>query len=68
MSELRSLLDQLAVLDLSEADPAELSDAEILDGLPIVYGGITKLTALLTRFGTVGERRQVHRADGIATM
>ena len=68
MSELRSLLDQLAALDLSEADPAELSDAELLDGMPLVQGGITKLTALLTRFVAAGERRQAHQADGMVTM
>jgi hypothetical protein len=68
VSELRSLLDQLAALDLSEADPAELAEAELLDGMPLVHGGITKLTALLTRIVAVGDRRQVHQADGMATM
>ena len=68
MSELRSLLDQLAALDLSEADPGELSETELLDGMPLVHGGITKLTALLTRFVAVGDRRQAHRADGMVTM
>ena len=34
----------------------------------IVHGAIIKLTALLTRFVAVGEGRQVHRADGMATM
>ncbi len=68
MSELRSLLDQLAVLDLSRADPGSLSEAELLDGLPLVHGGIIKLTALLTRFVAVSEGRQAYRADGMATM
>jgi hypothetical protein len=62
------LLDQLAVLDLSQADPGALSEGELLDGMPLVHGGIIKLTALLTRFVTVSERRQAHRADGMATM
>src|SRR5688572_10275972 len=68
VSELRSLLDQLAALDLSEADPAELSESELLNGMPLVHGGITKLTALLPRLVAVGERRQVHRTDGMVTM
>jgi hypothetical protein len=68
VSELRSLLDQFAALDLSEADPAELSEAELLDGMPLVHGAITKFTALLTRFVSAGERRQVHQTDGMVTM
>ena len=68
MSELRSLLDQLAALDPSQADPGSLSEAELLDGMPLVHRGSIQLTALLTRFVTVSERRQVHKADGMGTM
>ena len=68
MSEFRSLLDQLAVLEPSQADPGMLSEAELLDAMPLVHGAIIKLTALLTRVVAVSDRRQAHRADGMASM
>jgi hypothetical protein len=68
VSELRSLLDELAALDVSQATPGSFSEAELLDAMPIVHAGIIKLTALLTRFVAVSDGRQAHRADGMATM
>ena len=68
MSELRSVLDQLAALDLAELDPDELSDPELLDGMPRLYGVISRATALMTRFVAVSDRRQAQRADGMVTM
>jgi hypothetical protein len=41
VSELRSLLDQLATIDLSALDPDELADGELLDGMPVLQSGIT---------------------------
>jgi hypothetical protein len=68
VSELRSLLDQLAALDLSALDPAELADGELLDGLPVLRGGINQLSALMTRAVRVADRREAQRADGMGSM
>jgi hypothetical protein len=68
VSELRSLLDQLASLDLSTLDLEELSDGELLDGLPVLQGGINQLSALMTRSVAAAERREAQRADGMVSM
>lgn len=68
MSELRSLLDQLTTLDVTDADPGELSETELLDSLPVVHAAITRLTALQTGLVAAADVRQAHRADGMATM
>jgi hypothetical protein len=68
VSELRSLLDQLATMDLSTLDPDGLSDGELLDGLPVLQGGINQMSALLTRSVAAAEGREAQRADGMASM
>jgi hypothetical protein len=65
---LRSLLDQLATMDLSTLDPDGLSDGELLDGLPVLQGGINQMSALLTRSVAAAEGREAQRADGMASM
>jgi hypothetical protein len=67
MSELRSLLDQLASLDLVDLDPGELVDGEVLDGLPVLQGALNKLSALQTRFVAAADRRDAPRVDGMVT-
>jgi hypothetical protein len=64
----RSVLEQLAALDPAELDPADLADEALLDLIPAIHVGGTKLTALLTRAVAAADRRQVHRADGMVTM
>ena len=64
VSELRSLLDQLAALDLSTLDPAELTDPELLDGIPLLQTTLNQLGALQTRMATICDRRNAQRADG----
>jgi hypothetical protein len=68
VSELRSLLDQLATIDLSALDPDELADGELLDGMPVLQSGMNQLSALLTRFVAVTDRRQAQRADGMVSL
>jgi hypothetical protein len=68
VSELRSLLDQLATIDLSALDPDELADGELLDGMPVLQSGMNKLGALLTRFVAVTDGRQAQRADGMVSL
>jgi hypothetical protein len=68
VSELRSLLDHVATLDLSALDPDELVDGELLDGMPVVQAGINQLAALLTRFVAVADRREAQRTDGMVSM
>jgi hypothetical protein len=63
-----SVLEQLAALDPAEFDPADVSHDELLNLIPTVHAGATKLAALLTSVVAAGERQQVHRADGMATM
>lgn len=65
MSEVRSLLDQLAVLDLADLDPAGLSDGELLDGLPVLQGALNQLGALQTRCVAAADRRAATHADGM---
>ena len=52
VSELRSLLDQVAALDLSGLDPAELTDPELLGAIPLLQTTINQLGALQTRMAT----------------
>ena len=68
MSELRSLLDQFAALDLSTLDPAELTDGELLDGMPVLQSAMNQLGALMTRFVAVADRREAQRTDGMVSM
>ena len=68
MSELRSMLDQLATIDISALDPDELADGELLDGMPVLQSGMNQLGALLTRFVAVADRRQTQRADGMVSL
>lgn len=68
VSELRSVLDQVAALDVSDLDPNELSDPELLESLPLLHVGISKIAALMTRCVAVTDRRQAHRADGMVTV
>jgi hypothetical protein len=67
VSELRSLLDQFAALDLTGFDPGELADAELLDGLPILQNTLNALTALQTRFTGTVDRRDATRVDGMVS-
>lgn len=68
MSELRSVLDQLAALDLSDLDPGELSDPELLDGMPRLHEVTNRLNSLMTRFVAATDRRQAQRSDGMVTV
>ena len=68
VSELGSLLDQLAALDVSDVDPGALLEGELLDSLPVVFAAISKLAALQTRLVAAADVRQAHRADGMVTM
>jgi hypothetical protein len=63
-----SVLEQLTALDAAEFDPDDMADDELLDMIPAVHVGATKLAALLTRVVAAGERRQAHRSDGMPTM
>ena len=65
MSELRSVLDQLATMDLGCLDPDELTDGQLLEGMPILQAGINQFTALLTRCVAAADRRDATRADGM---
>ncbi len=68
VSELRSLLDQFAALDLSTLDPAELTDPELLDGIPLLQTTLNQLGALQTRMATTCDRRNAQHADGMMSM
>jgi hypothetical protein len=67
VSELRSLLDQLASLDLSTLDPAVLTDADLLDGLPVLQHTLNQVSALQTRFTATADRRDASRVDGMVS-
>jgi hypothetical protein len=67
VSELRSLLDQLAALELSALDPDELADGELLEGIPVVRGALNRLGALQTRFVATADARDATRADGMVS-
>jgi hypothetical protein len=68
MSELRSLLDQLGTLDLSALDPDELVDGELLDAVPVLQSTVNQVSALMTRFVAVADRRKAQKADGMWSM
>ena len=68
MSELRSLLDQLATMDLSTLDPDELADGELMDGVPVLQAGLNQLSALQARLVATADRRDAQRADGMVSM
>jgi hypothetical protein len=68
VSEVRSLLDQLAALDVAAVDVDGLSDQQLLECAPQVYGGINRLGALLTRVVGAVDRRQAQRVDGMVTV
>ncbi|MCW2705496.1 MAG: endonuclease, partial [Blastococcus sp.] len=68
MSELRSLLDQLAALDLADFHPLDPADEQLREFLPLAQTGINRLSAVLTRAVADGAARQVHRADGMVSM
>ncbi len=68
MSELHSLLDQLAALHLPTVDPDECADDELLAGMPVLQSSLNQLGALLTRCVAVADRRGAQRADGMASM
>jgi hypothetical protein len=67
VSELRSLLDQLATVDLAALDPDELCDGDLLDGIPALQATLNQLAALQTRMVTATDRRDAHRIDGMVT-
>ncbi|MCW2533600.1 MAG: endonuclease [Blastococcus sp.] len=68
MSELRSLLDQLAALDPADFDPLDLADEHVRELLPLVQTGINRLSAVLTRLVRSADRRELHRIDGMGSM
>jgi hypothetical protein len=68
VSELRSLLDELAAFDPVGFETGHMTDDELLDCIPRLHGGVNRLTALLTRVVRSAERREAHRADGMPTM
>ena len=68
MSELRSVLDQFAALDLSALDPGELADAELLEALPVLQSTMNQVSALMTRVVVVADRREAQKADGMVSM
>ena len=65
MSELGSLLDQLAGLALCGATADDLTDPELLAGIPALQTALNQLTALQTRLVAAADRRQAPRADGM---
>jgi Domain of unknown function (DUF222) len=67
VSELRSLLDQLATVDLAALDPDELCDGDLLDGIPALQATLNQLSALQTRMVALVDRRDAHRVDGMVT-
>ncbi|MCV2491224.1 HNH endonuclease [Geodermatophilus sp. YIM 151500] len=68
MSQLRSLLDELAAADPAGLDVEALTGEELRDGLPAVQAAINRLTALQTRMVAAGEAQQVHAVDGMRSM
>jgi hypothetical protein len=68
MSSWTSVLQQLAELDPDEFQPADLSDEQLREILPLTQLGINRLSAVLTRSVTAGEARQVQQADGMVAM
>lgn len=68
MSSWTSVLQQLAELDPEDFDPADLSDEQLREFLPLAQFGINRLSAVMTRSVAAGEARQVQRADGMVSM
>lgn len=68
LSAWASALEQLAALDPAEFEPDDVTDRELLELIPTVHVGATKLAALLTRMVAAAEQRQAHRIDGMVAM
>ena len=68
MSSWVSVLEQLAQLDPSDFDPADLSDEQLRQAIPLAQLGINRISALQTRAVGAGEARQVHTGDGMTAM
>jgi hypothetical protein len=68
MSSWTSLLQQVAELDPGDFDPADLSDEQLRQTLPLAQLGINRLSALLTRSVAAGDGRKVQKADGMVSM
>jgi hypothetical protein len=68
LSAWASALEQLAALDPAEFEPDDVTDRELLELIPTVHVGATKLAALLTRVVAAAEQRQAHRIDGMVAL
>lgn len=68
MSAWASVLEQLTALDVAEFDADDLPDGDLLALIPVASVAVNKLNALFTCMIAAGERRQIHRADGMAAM
>jgi hypothetical protein len=68
MSSWVSVLQQLGELDPDEFQPADLSDEQLRELLPLTQFGINRLSAVLTPSVAAGEARQVQQADGMVSM
>jgi hypothetical protein len=68
MSSWASVLQQLAELDPDDFDPADLSDEQLRELLPLAQLGINRLSAVMTRSVAAGEARQVQQIDGMVSM
>jgi hypothetical protein len=68
VSSWTSILQQLAELDPDDFDPADLSDEQLRETVPLAQLGINRLSAVLTRSVAAGDARQVQRADGMVSM
>ena len=68
MSSWVSVLQQLAELDPADFDPADLSDEQLRETVPLAQRGINRLSALMTRSVAGGEARDVQRGDGMVSM
>src|SRR3954451_8462832 len=68
MSSWVSVLQQLAELDPDEFDPADLSDEQLREAVPLAQRGMNRLSAVMTRAVAAGEAREVQRADGMVSM
>jgi hypothetical protein len=67
MSSWASVLQQLAELDPDDFDPADVSDEQLRELLPLAQLCINRLSAVMTRSVAAGEARQVHQADGMVS-
>jgi hypothetical protein len=68
MSSWTSLLQQIIELDPNDFDPADLSDEQLRETMPLTQVAISRLSAVLTSCVGVGELRRVHTADGMGGM